>query len=455
MNSKTEHPPRTLENPFIFDINGELILFEGIFQIKNEERKMKYIGKIYFNFKSAFGLNFEGESHDPCVLLGYFYDKEKTKLEFLDNGFENVWVTETSSRGNQSTIKGQIVKEAIWGYFSSKIVKIKFAIPNFTKFRGVATRIKDQEELHIKFNRINLKTKDYEINIDTILDYDEISKEIKYNRNRSITHLGELLISNSKFEIKDLRKVQERLTFLLSFLNGSLTGPLLIQGYDINNNILWQDFSVIPVAYQMSNFEWWQNIDNSELNNMWNFIYALDNEIFKVLDSALQIYLNASREDIDLNVRLFLANNGLELLFNFIIIEKKEVLFGEDIDRLSLANKIRLLLNELCLNSEIPNNLTNLKNFVNNKYGKDKKVKKDGPMIITEIRNTIVHPKLKNREVINTIARTIKIESLLLSNHYFELAILYCLEYKGLYLKKVDFVGDCDVNYNYCVPWVR
>ena len=140
-----------------------------------------------------------------------------------------------------------------------------------------------------------------------------------------------------------------------------------------------------------------------------------------------------------------MAQTALELIYNWRVVEKEGIIVGDDAHKISAANKIRLLLSLIKVPYVIPPGLKNLTAHV----AKDPM---DGPEIITEIRNAIIHSREVTRKKLDTISPLAKHEALQLCIWYIELAMLNILDYHGEYHNRCsgEMVGLKGIQK---VPW--
>jgi hypothetical protein len=120
-----------------------------------------------------------------------------------------------------------------------------------------------------------------------------------------------------------------------------------------------------------------------------------------------------------------MVQNALELLYNWIIVERKQIIKGENSKNLGASNKIRLLLTQMNINFEVPLALTSLHTFANKKM--------DGPEALVQIRNAIVHSQEEKRKKLNALTPSTFSQALHLGLWYVELILLHTLSYTGKY----------------------
>ena len=133
------------------------------------------------------------------------------------------------------------------------------------------------------------------------------------------------------------------------------------------------------------------------------------------------------------------------MLASVILVEDKNIISSNSFEKLDARDKISLLLNQCSIPLEIPSDLKYL-----TKFAKEKNY--TATQTITEFRNGLIHPKLKNREKVSQIPYEVITEIYLLGKWYLELIILKLFGYEGKYINRTkkqiytDYEGDD-------VPW--
>lgn len=159
----------------------------------------------------------------------------------------------------------------------------------------------------------------------------------------------------------------------------------------------------------------------------------------QLLHSAVHYYLDASGGLI--NRQLVMGASLLELICWHVVVEDRQLLSDKACDRLTSADRLRLLLRLLSVPVEIPPELKALAK-------KAKQLGWDGPTAVSEVRNAAVHAR--RHEVGWEWDQEIWLEAALLSEHYCDLAMLGLLGYEGDYINRVSAQYAEDAH---PVPW--
>jgi hypothetical protein len=139
-----------------------------------------------------------------------------------------------------------------------------------------------------------------------------------------------------------------------------------------------------------------------------------------------------------------MAQTALELIYNWLLIEKEKIIVGKDAETISAANKIRLLLSRMKIPYEAPVGLNNLHAYIKKNTTKSEPL--DAPEIVVQIRNAIVHSQIEKRRKLSVIPVVVKVEALRLCLWYIELSLLNILHYTGKYNNRCDGIMQD-------VPW--
>jgi hypothetical protein len=147
------------------------------------------------------------------------------------------------------------------------------------------------------------------------------------------------------------------------------------------------------------------------------------------LRHVIDFYVEANGHTL-LEPRLVLAQAGLELLASVATPGAKE----------RASDWIRVMLTDAGVPTDIPESLPALSIFAG---------ERDGPWVITEMRNGVVHPG--SRSHVFGASRQARLEAWSLAMWYLELGVLHLLGFQGDYLNRLDPRAEWDVERP---PWV-
>ena len=277
-----------------------------------------------------------------------------------------------------------------------------------------------------------METDEYLINLDQRVNYRKFKEELRWQGGYLLFYGGELIPKSESISLERSSKIFRCLNMFLSFLQGGRVSVLFQKGM-YKEECVWQNFpSTFVQEYKDGIFSWIPYGVAKELPTLWTSFYKIwfEKKEDDFLNTALHWYLEANNYSGFVEGSLVMAQNALELIYNWWIVEEKNMLGGKNAENISAANKIRLILSQLNQETKVPTDLSALKHF---KSGDETY---DGPEKIVYIRNAIVHSQKKKRDDLQGIPAEAKYESLELSLHYIELALLKILNYNGQYVNR-------------------
>jgi hypothetical protein len=430
-------------------VNENIIIYEGIFSLEHSDENLLIDGKIFFKWMPVSGVFFEGT-----------VNRNKTKVNDFNNAFDYNWDVIFEEKklcngiitflggnedGSKTLLDGVIAKQAIVGDSSITIEKVRFSLPNFLHFLGHSTKVENENK--ISKNRLKLENDDFLILIDRCSNYDNLFKELKSAGGFTVSSGGIITSKRGSINYADSNDVIGCLSFFLSFLNGYRISVLFAEGMHNGEN-KWIDYSDYYIDSYKTVNSWAPRFLLEDINNLWCQFYELWNsEHNDFLQTIIHWYLSANKRSGSTEGSLIMAQSALELLYNWWIVEQDSIIVGRDSENIQASNKIRLLISKLNISKSVPGSFSELRSIANCelKY-------LDGPDIIVQIRNAIVHSKKENRLKLQRLNYKIKDEALELCLWYIELSILKILNYKGIYSNRT-IIGDYK-SQSYCpIPW--
>lgn len=428
--------------------NEDILIYEGEFILQGKE-KIQLVGKIQFKWFPLPKVYFEGISEKPNMKVFPNLVNQLFKIEIDDFDLGNFIVNKeqvvVTAKESYIKVEGIANSDIIFGESTLTASSIRFDIPNLRYLGG--SEVLDRENSKWG-SRIKICTDEYEIFIDRLNDK-ESKKNLEKTGGFFNTYTGQIKkIKGQSISIDEARKVLLGLNYFISLLNGRRTSALFIRGMH-EDEALWTDYSSYIVDRYKYVQSWTGELIELDYSKLFNNFYKLwKDEVDRNFIKSLTGWYLESNRYIEVESSIVKAQIGLELLYNYLLIEKQGLLLDNDAHRLSAANKIRLLLNYLQVEFDIPKELSNL-----SKYLSEKNKVKDAPGIIVQIRNSLVHGEKTKREEIAKIDNKTKIEVLHLCIWYIELAIMSILKHDGFYLNRckngyLNQVKDS-------VPWRR
>lgn len=414
---KAVFPSVQMEEP-----NQSLELYKGFFEIGLDKSRCQLQGTLTFNWFPHQNVSFTGEVvRDADKLSNDFFNED---LSIYLNGMRCGSVLLTRRFIGENQILEGICDDYVDGDGSIKVMEVQFSLPNFRKFLGVTITSEDHRKL--TKGRIILEDELQTILLDKVFDYDERFDKLSRKGGFLILYGGKIVFKKTSIAVADLQDLLGKVNLFLSFLNGRRIALFFLKGVT-NNGHAWIDYSCYHCDDYETVFTWSQPMAPLSFNEMWNRF----SQLWKVptdrqfLQMAINWYIEANSGSGLAEGRIILTQTGLELLYNWLIVENRKMIMGKDAEDIAAANKLRLLLSQLNVASSIPDAFLHMQRYSDGK--------KDGPDALVGIRNTLVHGnKNKRADLLKLDSSTIS-EALQLGIWYMELSILFILGYQGKY----------------------
>lgn len=428
--------------------NESIHIYEGKFSLRREDKVTILEGAISFDWIPNIKVVFKGsviQSQIDVVNLLNFHSSTTTELIIGNQVFGKCWISGTTL-ANNTKIEGFMIEDSVLGDITIPVSSVRFAIPNLRDLDGAPIKLTTQARVQLCRRRIVLKNQVYQITLDGLPDYGKLKEKLTAKGGYIIQYHGEIVKIKGSVDYKNLKDLITCLSVFLSFINGRRCTTLFLEGIH-ENELIWNDYTPHKVDIFKTVFTWSIDDDISGLNSFWtNFCNLWSNRDDKdFLDSVIHWYLQANKNTGYVEGAIIMTQIGLELIYNWYLIEKKKLITGKDADNISASNKIRLLLSQISLQSDLPVGLKSLKKFmIENDLP-------DGIEAFVQIRNALVHSQEEKRKKINEIDSAVLIEVLELGLWYLELSILKVLDYRGKYQFRCS---DRPSGSNYLkVPW--
>lgn len=432
--------PRT-----IVQMDQPLALYKGEYILKALNTEIKLKGEITFKWLPSRGVRFQGIGIIPSNLALL----DEMQIIINNQSVGSCFVVSSSSSSNE--IRGLFKGTFVMGDKSVAVDRVEFEVCNLREFFGRRIKVSPKTS---SMNLMVFSNEEFEILILKHLDFHNKYRELRWSGGYTALYSGSLrsLKQNKPLTYDGCSEILTCLFLFLSFLNGRRCSPVFRKGI-FGRSVKWQD----DTPYHLDQFKqvttWPPHMDTIALESLWvNFSKQYkDIDCKSYLEVAIHTYIRANGHVALSFEGISMMANTLELLFNVVIVEKKKIILGKDIENLQASNKIRLLLAQILIPNEIPEGLQNLANF---KKQTNAYRDMDGPELFTQIRNTIVHGQAEKRKKLADIPAIVLHELLQLSIWYVEVALLYLLEYDGKYRNRTSnsqWAGQGEE----LVPWRR
>lgn len=432
--------PRT-----VLKLDEPIILHEGDFTLKSGSIEINLAGSILFKWFPSHGVAFEGTGNTKVNIMDMnsfevLIDNQVAGTCFLTN------ITE-----NHTSFKGVFGSTCILGDKTVAVPSIEFEVCNLREFFGRSVKT---SKTGSSANLLLLENDQYKIKLFKHIDFTNKNKELKWNGSYQSLYSGllEPLNSNASLTHEGSKEIFTGLFLFLSFINGRRCSPIFRKGI-FQDEVVWSDFTPYHVDKFKSVTNWPPQIDTSEIENLWKNFSEMyrDPDTKDFLEVAIHTYIRANGHIAFAFEGISIIANTLELLFNVLVVEKKKIIAGKDVENLQASNKIRLLLSQVGLGNEIPSKLTAMIAY---KASTKEFREMDGPEFFTQIRNSIVHGQADKRKKLSQIPETVLREVLDMSIWYVEVILLNILNYQGKYQNrtlKAEWAGQGEE----LMPWIR
>lgn len=444
--------PDLIDSPILMkEANEPISIYKGQFSLQYDKVERICSGKIMFEWLPNPGVRFEGFPLSREINLTSTFDMFDP-FSLIINGllFGEGFLTKISTEGDDEItfIRGTLSREAILGDKTIPVSKLKYSIPNLREFWGLPTKKIKSKKITRSISRLQLDSEKYTIILDKRDDYKRCIDSLKLNGGYFILYGGEIESKTGSIIHNDIKDLIYCFNTFITFLNGRRTSACFIHGTH-NDKTIWCDYTHYFVDDYKEVTTWPQRHSIVDLNQIWNNFMAIwnheDDKSF--LRSAVHWYVESNGHLAFSEGSIIMAQTALELIYNWWLVEKKELIRGNDSAGISASNKIRLLLSQLNISNEVPVGLKNLHTYIlKNKI-------LDAPEAIVQIRNALVHSQEEKRKSLTKVDSITRYEALQLSIWYFELSMLKILNYNSKYYNRCS-----KEKYAYkveeLVPWI-
>lgn len=429
--------------------NADILIYEGSFILKSLELEIEVNGKIVFSWFPTMGVCFQGKSDaDFWSIYQVFNETNDFEVFIKDDRLGTAFLSSVGEKDN--ILEGKISESPITGDKSIGVEFLHFGVPNLRNLHGDNIKIIKEQSIFTSQGGLTLENETYLIKLDKRPKFVELEKSLK-------TQGGYLLLYNGEIKPKtkitlnydQSRKLIRCLNTFLSFINGRRTSAMFIHG-SCEDEVKWIDYSNY-LNDQFKQIKSWPPIFSIDgINQMWQIFYKIwyrDVSGKEFLMSSIRWYNDINNRSSSSDSGIIIGQATLELIYNWWLIEEQEFIKGPDVQNISAANKIRMILSNLSTEYEVPQKFTHLQDLINN----DNNIS-DGPDVIVHIRNAIVHSQKRKREKISSFHHLVKYEVTHLLTWYIELAILKLLTYNQLYRNRCSLQKSLP-NTVESVPW--
>lgn len=406
-----------------YKLNESIPIYEGIFDIFDENRKMVLKGNISLEWLPKPKIRFYGDVLETQIDLASHEDNffgNQVKLKALDSLECNVMITGVSF-GLKNNVSG-IMVEDLSANNHVDVERVDFAIVNFQDSFGSNINFGKRNYL----GRITLSYKEWRIIIDKRHDYssppEKIMTQLKNKGGYLITHLARIeRADNHSFNTGEIESLIKGVHWLLSFASGRHVGVCLFRGIK-QEEVVWYGNKLSIISNWKSNITWFPKQKAEILENIYPMLVERLEDDFgsRVFWEMLSWYIECHSDSIIEN-KLVSIQVALETLSWVYLVQSSQLISKRQYKMNTASSNIKYLLKKLNISTSIPE----IREFENLTYD-------SGVHLLTAARNDVVHPEKKEQFTTNQ-----KIKITQLGLWYIELSTLYLLEYQGLYTNRL------------------
>jgi hypothetical protein len=327
-----------------------------------------------------------------------------------------------------------------------ELVAVEFYLVNFQDYLANVRDESGQETRQLR-RWLDLRVHGWEISIEPQEELDAVVKQIRDQRGFGVTHRGVITREDgATFALSEADDLLSALHYYLSFVRGLWCGPVLASGFCTGQQRSWIRWNLPFISAWQPVSGWCDRVNAQMIEEafpgFWRrWCERAWKEAFK---RVIYWYIGSNLGAAGLEGSTILAHAGLDLIAWVWFIEHRQSLSPDGFEKLTAADRLRLLLSEAGIPLKIPTETPALQ-----KAAKALSVV-DGADIVTQLRNGYVHPGKKAKKIA-LIETEAKAEAWGLSQWYYELLLLFLFEYAGTYSNRLrsPYPGDLDV-----VPWV-
>jgi hypothetical protein len=432
-------PERIAPSIAMQEPNEILNIYQGEFELVDGVRRATFTGTIRYYWFPSNAVRFTGEllSDPGKVMKGDIMQPLQLYQQGLLLGEALV---NRRTLGDKQEISG-ICPRAFLGDRSIAVSEILFSLPNFPDFLGTALRVPGQGGFFQ--GRLRFENEQYLILLDKTEDYDDRKRKLEESGGYLIQYGGKISSKKGAIRAEDLEELLYQFHIFLCFVGGKKSSLCFLKGIHEGES-LWTDYTGYNNDLYGYVESWSRALSIFNLNPLWQRFTELwkvpENKHF--LELVITWYIESNARGALVEGAIIKTQAALELLYNWLVVEQRQLIMGNDASGLAASNKIRLLLSQFNVNTAVPASLTSLHQFDE---------KSDGAEIIVWIRNCLVHGNKPKREDLVKVDLKVKNEALQLGLWWVELALLYILGYNEKYASRTR-ENKCRGKGDY-VPW--
>lgn len=278
-------------------------------------------------------------------------------------------------------------------------------------------------------DRMHLEAFEWEVEISAADGLNSLIKNVEKTGGYALTHHVKIRRRDgSSFVAADAELIRHSLFSFFSFIQGRKVGAILPVGYSGDGQLVWQQWASWVMDPWKPVLSWADRHDTSHFGEAYSgFMSLWLDEGCEVLNMAIHWYVEANRNVSGLDAGVVFTQMALELLAWHYFTAHKQAMTKDGFNRLTAADRIRLLLTQHEISLEIPSALPNLARWAREFN------QVDAADAIVAVRNAVIHPEIKQRERLRASANNPKRDAWTCGLWMLELLLLRLFSYSGRY----------------------
>ncbi len=330
-----------------------------------------------------------------------------------------------------------VIQTDVW------VRSVSFSVLNFQKLYGRKDKwINLNGEYSHRLGFVEMNHGGWRIEIVEDPTFSENEELLNQYDGYAVTHTGIIQRCDGKiFCVKEAEHILRGLRAFLSFARGSACGLTLVKVVDQDDREMvleWGTTHTESWSQGRTSWSWLPTINGGDsLSQLFSGFWRLyDNSDWRdTISNVIDWYLNSNNGPI--HVGIILAQAALESMCYKIVKKNK-----------SAEKLLRISLEKIGINNEIPGSFQDLKNFSAQEVSqKSRCYRGDGPEAIVKIRNDLIHKEKRY----GRLSVEVQMDALRLSLWYIEMILLKKFEYCGQYMNRLLTDGNPLKN----VPWAN
>lgn len=425
--------------------NQTISLYKGFTELINDNKIIEgkgVIKLIWHPYPSIhFDFFYQVDDEDYVSLSDY-----ELKLTELPNQ-ERLRVHGTTSTGlskspHRRKLSGYI-RESLQMGTSDNLYSVVFYITNFYFFNidNIYDWEKNEEgnfvevtkegwDLLSSHGQFVFEYKNWKIILGTFDETYDLVEQLKEKGGYGLTHICKInKLDNNFFSLDEVYEIINAFSYYLSFARGLWVAPMLVSGFNEEGEQIlqeWKNSTIQADSWKYGNSWLCNYIDNTEIVHTFpGFMEKWEDEIWSdVIKNCIQWFIESLHYNRADNTSIILCQAGLEKLA-WTYLKSNDCISGDGFNRLKFEDKIKLVIKFLNIPILSLDNYPYLQNIA--KVKKANGQEKDSLQLLGEVRNSIIHPQIKNKSF--ELSQEAIYETALIANSYLYYGLLKIIGY--------------------------